>query len=389
MGAAPQRTILFLGADAAYLHAFRGPLMRWFQDRGYRVVAVAAVLDGFDPAVFAAGGVTFHAWPLKKASLDPIGDLTPLMTLWRVLRREQPDLLFAHTIKPVIYGVILSALAGVKRRSVMIPGLGYAFTEGTGLKRRLVGWLARHGYRTALARAHMAIFQNPDDVAALRQTGALPAATPTGLVNGSGVDMDHYVPGPWPDGPPRFLMVARLLRDKGVVEFIEAARHVRRSLPDARFVLVGGTDPNPAAIPQAEIDAWVAEGLIEAPGQTGDPRPYYADCHVFVLPSYREGTPRTNLEAMAMARPIITTDVPGCRQTVIHGENGLMVPARDGRALGEAMLALAGDLETARRMGLAGLALCRDRFELTAVTGETGALIVGDGVPPDPDRTPT
>jgi glycosyltransferase involved in cell wall biosynthesis len=378
MAGGAKRTILFLGADAAYLHAFRGPLMRWFQARDYRVVAVAAALDGFDPAVFAASGVTFHAWPLKKASLDPIGDLVPLLTLWRVLRRERPDILFAHTIKPVIYGVILSALAGVERRSVMIPGLGYAFTEGTGLKRRLVGWLARNGYRTALKRAHIAIFQNPDDVEALRQSGALPAVTPTGLVNGSGVDMDHYAPGPWPDGPPRFLMVARLLRDKGVMEFIEAARHVRRSQPDARFVLVGGSDPNPAAIPQAAIDAWVAEGLIEAPGQTGDPRPYYADCHVFVLPSYREGTPRTNLEAMAMARPIVTTDVPGCRQTVIHGENGLMVPARDGRALGEAMLSLAQDLERARLMGLAGRQLCRERFELAAVTGETGALIRGD-----------
>lgn len=372
------KTILFLGADAAYLHAFRGALMQDFRARGWRVLAVAAPLDGFDPARFSDLGVEFQSWPLAKAALDPLADIGPVLALWRLLRRERPNVIFAHTIKAVIYGLILARLTGVRRRTAMIPGLGYAFTAGGGLKRRIIGLIGRLGYRAALGGAQMVVFQNPDDRDLLRATGALPAATPTGLVNGSGVDMERYAPGPWPDGPPRFVMIARLLRDKGVHEFVEAARRVRAHLPDARFVLVGGTDPNPAAVPQPQIDAWVAEGLIEARGRIPDPRAEIAAAHVAVLPSYyREGCPRVNLEAMAMARPLITTDWVGCRETVEPGVNGLMVPVRDAPALADAMLALARDLPRARAMGQAGLDLCRRKFELTAVTRATVDLIEG------------
>lgn len=376
-GAGAGKTILFVGADAAYLLNFRGPLMQWFRARGWRVVAVAAPLDGFDPAGFAAAGIAFRNWPLKKAALDPVADLGPVLALWRILKAERPDVVFAHTIKPVIYGLTLAWLAGVPRRTAMIPGLGYAFTSGGGLKRAVVRMIGRIGYRFALARAHRVLFQNPDDRQALADLGALPTRTPTTLVNGSGVDMDHYASRPEPSGPTTFVMVARLLRDKGVIEFVEAARIVRRSIPDARFLLVGGTDSNPAAIPQAEIDGWAAEGLIEAPGKVADPRDAYAEGHVFVLPSYREGTPRTNLEAMAMGRPVITTDAPGCRETVRDGVTGLLVPVADAPALAEAMLALARDPDRARRMGQAGLEMCRDRFELSAVTEATGRAIEG------------
>ena len=373
------KTILFLGADAAYLHAFRGSLMAWFRDCGYRVVAVAAVLGDFDPGVFEPMGVTFRAWPLSKAGLDPLADLGPVLALWRIMRRDKPDILFAHTIKAVIYGVIVASLAGVRRRTVMIPGLGYAFTEGGGgLKRRVVGRLARIGYRAALDHAQMVIFQNEDDRETLRRAGALSAATLTGLVNGSGVDMSRFTPGPWPSGPPAFLMIARLLKDKGVYEYVEAARRVKSAIPDTRFVLAGGTDTNPAAVPQGQIDAWVAEGLIEARGHVRDPRPDFAACHVFVLPSYyREGCPRVNLEAMAMGRAIITTDWVGCRETVTDGLNGLLVPARDPQALSDAMLAMARDLDRARAMGEEGRRLCRDRFELGLVTEQTARLIAG------------
>lgn len=375
------RTILFLGADAAYLYAFRGALMRAFQSRGYRVVAVAAVIGDFEATVFGDMGVTFRSWPLKKAALDPVADIGPVVSLWTILRQERPDVLFAHTIKPVIYGLMLARLAGVPRRTAMIPGLGYAFTEGGGWKRRIVRAVARIGYRFALSAAHRVIFQNADDRDALRLQGALPPGIPTGLVNGSGVDMDRFVPAPWPDGPPTFLMVARLLRDKGVYEYVEAARIVRGAVPDARFVLVGAADSNPAAVGQDEVDGWVAEGLIEARGHVADPRAAYAACHVFVLPSYREGTPRTNLEAMAMARAIITTDAPGCRETVIDGHSGRLVAVRDHQALAEAMTSLARDPDRARQMGQAGLAMCAERFDLHEVARATMALIVEDDAP--------
>lgn len=376
--AATLRTILFLGADAAYLHAFRGALMKELASRGYRIVAVAAVLGDFDPAAFAEVGAEFRPWSIRKATLDPFGDLGPVLDLWRILREEKPDVLFAHTVKAVIYGLTVAAFAGVGRRTAMIPGLGYAYTDGGGLKRRIVGLLARLGYRLGLGAAQMVIFQNPDDRDTLHRTGGLPRRVPTGLVNGSGVDMGLYTPAPWPAGPITFLMVARLLRDKGVEEFVEAARIVRRTAPDARFVLVGGTDPNPAAVPQAQIDAWVAEGLIEARGRIADPRPEYAACHVFVLPSYyMEGCPRVNLEAMAMARPLITTDWVGCRETVVDGVNGFQVPVRDVEALAEAMLQMVRDPERARAMGEAGRRLCEERFELGAVTKVTADLVEG------------
>ena len=373
------RTILFLGADAGYLHDFRAPLMCLFRTRGHRVVAMAALRNGFDPAAFDALGVEFREWRIHKASLNPLADLQPLMALRRMLAQVRPDVLFAHTIKPVIYGLILGRLAGVPRRTAMIPGLGYAFAEASGLKRRLVGAVAAMGYRTALSGAQMVIFQNPDDRQTMHGAGALPITVPTGLVDGSGVDMTRFTPAPWPPGPPRFLMLARLLKDKGVFEYVEAARIVKREFPDARFVLAGGTDPNPAAVPQAQLDAWVHEGLIEAPGHVSDPRGLFADCHVFVLPSfYREGCPRVNLEAMAMSRAIVTTDWVGCRETVVDGVNGLMVPPRDGKALGEALLTLARDLPRARAMGEAGRALCQERFELGAVARATAALIAGE-----------
>jgi len=370
------KTMLFLGAEAAYLLAFRGPLMKAFQAKGYRIVAVAPVPAAFDTARYAELGIDFVPWPMGRAALNPFAELKSIYLLWQIIKRTNPDTMFAHAIKPVIYGLILARMLGVRRRTAMIPGLGYAFTEGGGLKRLLVGLVARFGYRVALAQAHMVIFQNPDDLAALRLGGVLPATVPVGLVNGSGVNMTHYAPAPWPPGPPRFLMVARLLRDKGVREFVDAARIVRVAVPDAQFVLVGGTDPNPAAIRQDEIDGWLAEGLIEARGHLADPRAEYAACHVHVLPSYREGTPRSNLEAMAMARAIVTTDVPGCRETVVDGVNGLLVTVRDPRSLATAMQALALDLDRARAMGKAGLKICRQKYELEAVTKATLALII-------------
>lgn len=373
-----RKSILFLGADAAYLYEFRGALMREFKRRGYHVHAVASVIGDFDPKSFSEIGVDFTPWSMSKATLSPLSDLGPIFRLWNILRRLRPDVLFTHTIKAVIYGITVGALVGIPRKTAMVPGLGYAFAPGGGLKRRIIRYLARIGYSLAMSRAELVIFQNADDREALRHANALPPHTPTGLVNGSGVDMERYAPAAWPPGPVTFLLVARLLWDKGIGEFVEAARRVRQEIPEARFVLVGGTDTNPASIPQERIDAWAAEGIIDVRGRVSDPRPEFASSHIFVLPSYyMEGCPRVSLEAMAMARPIITTDWVGCRDTVVAGINGLLVPPRNVDALAAAMLALAGDMDRARLMGEAGRLLCRERFELGAVTRATTTLVEG------------
>lgn len=369
---------LFVGAHAEYMYKFRLPVMRRLEARGYRIIVTAASLKGFDSAVFRKAGIEFVEWPVQPAGLNPIADLSKLGMLHALMRRTRPRLLFAHTIKPVIYALLLGRLAGVPRRVVMIPGLGFAFTGGGTLKRRAAALAGRLGYRFALAQASLVILQNEDDRAALTDAGALPRKVPSAVVSGSGVDMAHFSPAPLPPGPPVFLMVARLLRDKGVVEFAEAARHVKSVLPDVRFVLVGGDDYNPAAVSSELVQQWVAEGIIEARGHVEDPAAEYASCHIFVLPSYREGTPRTNLEAMARARAIITTDVPGCRETVEHGVNGLLVPAQDAAALAEAMLELARDPERVAAMGAAGFQRCLARYELGKVADRTATLIVGE-----------
>lgn len=363
---------LFVGADLKYMIDFRAPLITAQVARGRPVTILAAPTPGFDDGAAARLGVRFIPWQLRRTALNPVADLSALAGLWRVLRRERPGLVFAHAVKPVIYAMVLARLAGVRTRVAMIPGLGYAFGRDGGLKARLVSMTAQGAYALATRCADLVIFQNTDDRDELLARGALSPRTATTVVNGSGVDMQRFVQAPSPDGPTTFLMAARLIRDKGVHDFVAAARRVRTAMPQTRFVLIGATDANPNAVTETELQAWRREGLIEIRGQVADPRQAFADCHVFVLPSYyREGVPRTNLEALATGRAVITCDTPGCRETVRDGVNGLLVPPRDPAALAEAMLALARDPARTRAMGEAGRALCAERFELGTVTRAT------------------
>ncbi|NJL73310.1 MAG: glycosyltransferase family 4 protein [Candidatus Competibacteraceae bacterium] len=193
--------------------------------------------------------------------------------------------------------------------------------------------------------------------------------------------MPTFAPAPMPEGPITFLMIARLLRDKGVYEYVEAARMVKRAHPEARFVLVGPFDPNPTAVKPAEVEAWVREGVIDYKGAVDDVRPHIAACHVFVLPSYREGTPRTVLEAMAMGRPIITTDVPGCRETVEPSTNGIRVPLKDNDELAAALSRLANNAALRHQLSLGARRLVEQRFEARVIARATTALLH-----PIPDR---
>lgn len=363
---------LFVGADLKYMIDFRSPLIAEQVARGRPTIVLAVPTPDFDEAAVERLGARFAPWNLKRTGLNPVADLPGLGELWRLLKRERPGLVFAHGIKPVIYAMVLARLAGVRTRVAMIPGLGYAFGEGGGPVARLVSMAARGAYALALRCADLVIFQNPDDRAELLDHGVLSRRTPAVVVDGSGVDMERFAQAPLPMGPTTFLMVARLIREKGVYVFVEAARRVRDQEPRTRFVLVGGADANPHSVRPEEMEAWRREGVVEVRGQVEDPRAAFADCHVFVLPSwYREGTPRTNLEALATGRAVITCDTPGCRETVRDGVNGLLVPPRDPEALAAAMLALARDPMRVAAMGAAGRAYCAERFELEIVTRAT------------------
>lgn len=311
-----------------------------------------------------AFGVKVHDIPLARTGTNPLADLKLLWHLRGLCQGVRPDVFFGYTIKPVIYGTIAAWMAGVPRRFALVTGLGYAFT---GNRQGIVKRVASGLYRLALGRTHMVFFQNPDDEGLFRELGIAPAAIPSVVVNGSGVDVGTFPVTQLPGSPPVFLLIGRLLGDKGVREFAAAARQVKALYPEVRFQAVGWVDSNPDAIAQSELDAWVADGALEYLGKLDDVRPAIAASTVYVLPSYREGTPRTVLEAMAMGRPIITTDAPGCRETVIDGDNGFLVPVQSVEALVEAMLKFIKDPALAPRMGRRSRQIAEDKYDVHKV----------------------
>ncbi|HEY4240983.1 MAG TPA: glycosyltransferase family 4 protein [Kofleriaceae bacterium] len=358
------RRVAVIGGWAPSLIQFRAPLLRALVARGHTVIALAP--DGTDAvrAKLDAIGVAFQPIALERAGLDPRRDLASLRALVQTLRAVQPDLVLGYTIKPVIYGTLAAKLARVPRRVAMITGLGYALTEPASRKQRAVSLVARALYRLALAQCELLFVQNPDDRADLARLGALPPSLRVELVRGSGVDLAHYAPAPIPAGPPIFLFLGRILRDKGVPELVAAARIVREARPDVRVQIAGWLDPNPESASHQDVAAWTD---VEYLGDLPDVRPALAAAHAFVLPSHREGTPRSVLEAMAVGRAVITTDAPGCRETVVDGESGLLVPVNDPAALAAAMLRLANDPALLARLAAAGHARVRALYDADRV----------------------
>lgn len=362
--------VVVIGGWAPSLIKFRGPLLAAMVARGHEVIAMAPP-DGAGNAAVAAGlaaqGVRFEPIELERTGIDPRADARALLALARRLRVLGPDLVLGYTIKPVIYGSLAARLAGVPRRAAMITGMGSALSSVRTGKQRLVAAVARGLYRAGLWQCQVVICQNTDDRDELARFGALPRHARVAIVRGSGVDLAHYAPSPLPPGPPVFVFLGRLLRDKGIAEYVAAARTVRARYPDVRFRIAGWLDPNPESLTQRELDALVAEGTIEYLGATDDVRPHLAAAHVLVLPSYREGTPRSVLEAMSMNRAVITTDAPGCRETVIDGESGLLVPVGDARRLADAMIRLVASPALVERIAAAGHARARLLYDAGVV----------------------
>lgn len=355
--------VVVLGSYAPSLILFRGPLIAELVRRGYEVIAMAPRIDAATEAAVRAIGATPQEIALDNASMSPTATMATIRALEAAFRRIAPQAVIAYTIKPVTLGTLAAARAKVPTIVALITGLGFAFTDGGGLKRRLSRVAATLLYRRALKKASSVIFQNPDDRAFFRAAGIL-RRDDAAVVNGSGIDLARFEPAPLPDAPI-FLMIARLLGDKGVREYAAAAAAVKVKHPAARFQLVGYLDPSPDGITQEEVDGW--SGAVEFLGRMDDVRPAIAAARVYVLPSYREGTPRSSLEAMAMGRAIVTTDVPGCRETVIDGVNGLLVPVRDAGALATAMERFVVEPQLADRMGRESRRIAEEKFDVHRV----------------------
>lgn len=307
---------------------FRAGLILALVKAGYDVVAVAPVDDY--AARLDSLGCRFAPLPMDNKGTHPGRDLLLLWRFFWLLRRERPAVFLGYTVKPNVYGSLAAQLLGIPVVN-NIAGLGAVFIKG--------GWLARFVrglYRLALSRSAKVFFQNDDDLR-LFVEGGLVRAVQTDRVPGSGVDLSRFAPQPMPDKRRiRFLLIARLLWDKGIGEYVEAARILKRRGVNAEFCVLGFLDvQNPTAVSRTQMDGWVTEGLVNYLGVADDVRPFIAESDCVVLPSYREGTPRTLLEAAAMGRPIVTTDAVGCREVVDDGVNGFLCRLRDAIDLAE------------------------------------------------------
>lgn len=361
---------LIIASYPSSLLNFRGPLLKALKDKGFEVHIAAPDFAKFpeDIEKLEALGFVVHNISMERTGMNPMADLRTLQSLRKLMRVLKPDYVLGYTIKPVIYGMLAARFARVPHRFALITGLGFTFTGDSDNERRHVRTLVQQLYRTALRHCQTVFFQNPDDEALFRQLNIVSTKANTCVVNGSGVDITKFNVAPLIEyDEPRFLMIARLLGDKGVREYAKAALQVKQHYPDVQFDLVGNLDSNPTSISQSELDEWTSAGTLNFLGRLNDVRPAIEACSVYVLPSYREGTPRTVLEAMAMGRAVITTDAPGCRETVIDGDNGFLIPIKNADALAQSIIKFIEQPDLIAKMGRRSRAIAEDRYDVNKV----------------------
>jgi glycosyltransferase involved in cell wall biosynthesis len=353
----------------------------WFFVSHFFDRAAAAVRAGFDVAVatrarekaslIARAGIRIYPIEFSRRGLNPLTELLTALRVRRIVREFRPDIVHNIALKPVVTGSVGARLGGAKRIINAPVGMGYAFTSAGDGSRVLRGCLSILLRQLLCAPQGCVIVENADDLRELVDAG-FARADRVRLIQGAGVDTQAFAPEPEPPGPVTVLLVARMLKDKGVVEFVDAARRVRTDFPGTRFVLVGEPDPgNPTSLRIEDIQRWVGEGHVEYLGFRDDIAELLRRCHIACLPSYREGLPKSLLEAAASGRPIVTTDVPGCRSVVEDGVNGLLVPARNSEALARAISLLVGDRSLRESLGRSGRNRALDCFSSDSIVAQT------------------
>jgi len=368
----PERKLLIVVNDAAFFLSHRLPLAQAAARAGYRVKVIVGAGSG--EAALDDTGIAWQSVPLSRSGTNPWREWRSFRALVATYRRERPDLVHHVTVKPVIYGTLAARVAGVPGVVNALTGLGFVFTEGGDRSRLARAWVGLL-YRFALRHRNMrCIFQNRADLDEfVTLTGV--SAQCTRLIPGAGVDLATFTCTPGPPLPPTFLLVGRMLGDKGVREFVDAAKQLKARHPDWRFRLVGDVDAgNPSSLRRTELEAWAARGWVEWLGRRDDVAALMRDAHIVCLPSYREGLPKTLLEASASGRAMIATDVPGCRDVVADGVTGLLVPPRDAAALACAMEQLGVDPQLCERMGRAARTRAETDYSVDDVARATLGL---------------
>lgn len=375
--------VLILSSFAFSLVNFRGRLIETMLQLGHEVIACAPDDDPEVREWLEQRGARYCRIDMARAGMNPFADMKLLWSYGQAIRTEQPDVVLAYTQKPIIYGGLAARMFGRARFYALVTGLGYVFSPAA-KKRRLLRAVVSLLYRFAIAPAHAIFVFNSEDAGVLEAHGIVSPGTLVTQVAGSGVDLTYFQAEPLPKGPLVFLMIARLMRDKGVLEYAEAARRIRSEYPDVTFRLLGRLDDNnPTGIGEGELSRWVEDGVLEYHSETRDVRPLLAASSVFVLPSYyREGLPRTLLEAMATGRALITSDLPGCREAVRPGLNGLLVPPQDVSALVKAMRTFLADPDLVTAFGAQSRRFAAERFDVELVNRDVLAMMdLGSAVP--------
>lgn len=356
--------IAILSSHTPTLFYFRLDMMHMFGKLGYEVVAIGNEDEKKWSQQFLDNGIKYRAIKIDRNRLNPLNDLSTVISIKNVLQQEKPDKIFVYQAKTVVYGSIVAGFLGIREVYPLIAGIGSVFLSND-VKGSIVKWVLTIEYRYAMKFCEKIFFQNEDDIR-LFVALKIVERKDTVLLRGSGVNLEKFQVQKLPREIV-FLFMGRLIRDKGICEYLEACKIIKMEFPKVRCLLLGGYDTNPSALTKEELKPFIKSGVIEYFGEQLDVRPFFAQCSVFVLPSYREGTPKAVLEAMACGKAIITTDVPGCRETVEDGKNGYLIEAKNVSALVAKMKQFINNPGLVKDMALVGRKLVEDVFDVNKV----------------------
>ncbi|MDA8836198.1 glycosyltransferase family 4 protein [Candidatus Pelagibacter bacterium] len=361
--------ILIIASYGPSLINFRLSLIKKLLSRGHKV-SVASPKQNFSDTLqkkIRDLGININFFSLSRTGLNFFKDCKSIVEIYKIIRNSKPNIIISYTAKPVIYtGLVLKYFPKISYYP-LITGLGFAFTDINVVKKKIIRYLMIKLYQEALKSAKKTKFQNTDDQSLFLKLKIIKNKNLSNVINGSGVDLSDYPLSNLPSKPV-FLMISRLLVDKGVREYVQAAHIVRSYFSNVTFQLAGYLDENPSGITANELQSWINQGDIEYLGEIKSVQSVLKFCRYFVLPSYREGTPRSTLEALSTGRPVITTDVPGCRETVIHEKNGLLIPAKNSVALANAMMKLLKEKdETIEKMARESYLIAKNKYEINKV----------------------